>query len=181
MLLPNPLAPSSPAVRHPYSQRGRLRCRPGRRTRPMASRRQKVAGERLLLRQVSGGLQILAPGRDETIPQPPDWQAGYLRAVRDALGGMRPRRPPADPGERMRARRPPDLCGLPRRRRAVARTTAQRGAAGAMTARGAGSSSAPQRPGSARPDRALPRCWGCSARSIATDPGRWPARSQPRS
>ena len=27
---------------------------------------QKVAGERLLLRQVSGGLQILAPGRDET-------------------------------------------------------------------------------------------------------------------
>src|ERR1700737_3478462 len=46
---------------------------------------QKVAGERLLLRQVSGGLQILAPGRDETIPQPPDWEAGYPRAVREAL------------------------------------------------------------------------------------------------
>jgi len=46
---------------------------------------QKVAGERLLLRQVPGGLQILAPGRDETISQPPDWVAGYPRAVRDAL------------------------------------------------------------------------------------------------
>jgi predicted dehydrogenase len=46
---------------------------------------QKVAGERLLLRQVSGGLQILAPGRDETIPQPPDYEAGYPRAVRGAL------------------------------------------------------------------------------------------------
>ena len=46
---------------------------------------QKVAGERLLLRQVPGGLQILAPGRDETIPQPPDWEAGYPRAVREAL------------------------------------------------------------------------------------------------
>ena len=46
---------------------------------------QKVAGERLLLRQVPGGLQILAPGREETIPQPPDWVAGYPRAVREAL------------------------------------------------------------------------------------------------
>ena len=46
---------------------------------------QKVAGERMLLRQVPGGLQILAPGRDETIPQPADWVAGYPRAVREAL------------------------------------------------------------------------------------------------
>jgi predicted dehydrogenase len=46
---------------------------------------QKVAGERMLLRQVSGGLQILAPGRDELIPQPKDWEAGYPRAVREAL------------------------------------------------------------------------------------------------
>ena len=46
---------------------------------------QKVAGERLLLRQVPDGLQILGPGRNETIPQPPDWVAGYPRAVREAL------------------------------------------------------------------------------------------------
>jgi len=46
---------------------------------------QKVAGERLLLRQVPGGLQILGPGRDETIPQPQEWQDGYPRAVREAL------------------------------------------------------------------------------------------------
>jgi hypothetical protein len=46
---------------------------------------QKVAGERLLLRQVPGGLQILGPGRDETIPQPPDWVGGYPRAVSEAL------------------------------------------------------------------------------------------------
>jgi predicted dehydrogenase len=46
---------------------------------------QKVAGERLLLRQAAGGLQILGPGRDETIPQPPEWESGYPRAVREAL------------------------------------------------------------------------------------------------
>src|SRR5262245_39667692 len=46
---------------------------------------QKVAGERLLLRQVPGGLQILAPGREETIPQPADWVAGYPRVVKEAL------------------------------------------------------------------------------------------------
>jgi predicted dehydrogenase len=46
---------------------------------------QKVAGERLLLRQVPGGLQILGPGRDETIPHPRDWVAGYPRAVGEAL------------------------------------------------------------------------------------------------
>jgi hypothetical protein len=36
---------------------------------------QKVAGERLLLRQVPGGLQILASGREETILQPAGWAA----------------------------------------------------------------------------------------------------------
>jgi predicted dehydrogenase len=46
---------------------------------------QKVAGERLLLRQEAGGLQILGPGRDETIPQPPGRVSGYPRAVREAL------------------------------------------------------------------------------------------------
>ena len=46
---------------------------------------QKVAGERLLMRQVQGGLQVLAPGRDEITPQPAGWEAGYPRAVREAL------------------------------------------------------------------------------------------------
>ncbi len=46
---------------------------------------QKVAGESLLLRQVPGGLQLLAPGRDEIIPQPEGWDTGYPRAVREAL------------------------------------------------------------------------------------------------
>jgi predicted dehydrogenase len=46
---------------------------------------QKVAGERLLMRQMPGGLQMLGPGRDEIIPQPAGWEAGYPRAVREAL------------------------------------------------------------------------------------------------
>ena len=46
---------------------------------------QEFSPKPLLLRQVPGGLQILAPGRDETIPQPADWQVGYPRAVREAL------------------------------------------------------------------------------------------------
>jgi predicted dehydrogenase len=61
---------------------------------------QKVAGERMLLRQVSGGLQILAPGREETISQPPDWQDGYPRAVREALEAYgRGDPPPIPPSE----------------------------------------------------------------------------------
>jgi predicted dehydrogenase len=61
---------------------------------------QKVCGERLLLRQVQGGLQILAPGRDETIPQPPGWQDGYPRAVREALEAYgRGDPPPIPPSE----------------------------------------------------------------------------------
>ena len=46
---------------------------------------QKIAGERLLLRQVPGGLQLLGSGRDDFIPQPEGWQAGYPRAIREAL------------------------------------------------------------------------------------------------
>jgi predicted dehydrogenase len=46
---------------------------------------QKVAGERLLLRQATGGLQLTGPGRDEFIPQPAGWQAGYPAAIRQAL------------------------------------------------------------------------------------------------
>src|SRR5690242_2349554 len=46
---------------------------------------QKVAGERLLLRQAPGGLQLIGPGRDEFLPQPDGWQAGYPLAVREAL------------------------------------------------------------------------------------------------
>jgi len=46
---------------------------------------QKVAGERMLLRRVPSGLQVLAPGREEMIPQPAEWQDGYPRAVREAL------------------------------------------------------------------------------------------------
>jgi predicted dehydrogenase len=61
---------------------------------------QKVAGERLLLRQVPGGLQILAPDREETIPQPPGWQDGYPRAVREALEAYgRGDPPPIPPSE----------------------------------------------------------------------------------
>jgi hypothetical protein len=37
------------------------------------------------MRQVPGGLQMLAPGRDEIIPQPAGWEAGYPHAVREAL------------------------------------------------------------------------------------------------
>ena len=44
-----------------------------------------MAGERLLLRQAPGGLQLTGPGRDEFIPQPEAWRAGYPRAVREAL------------------------------------------------------------------------------------------------
>jgi predicted dehydrogenase len=46
---------------------------------------QKVAGERFLLRQVPGGLNLLGPRRDEFIPEPERWRAGYPRAVREAL------------------------------------------------------------------------------------------------
>jgi predicted dehydrogenase len=45
----------------------------------------KVAGERLLLREIPEGLQLLAPDREEIIPQPEGWEAGYPRAVKEAL------------------------------------------------------------------------------------------------
>jgi predicted dehydrogenase len=46
---------------------------------------QKVAGEKALIRAVPEGLQILAPNRDEIIPTPEGWQAGFPRAIREAL------------------------------------------------------------------------------------------------
>lgn len=58
---------------------------------------QKVAGERLLLREAPGGLHILGPGRDETIAQPAGWEAGYPRAVRDALEALGRGDPPPIP------------------------------------------------------------------------------------
>jgi predicted dehydrogenase len=58
---------------------------------------QKVAGEQLLLRQVPGGLQMLGPGRDEIIPQPAGWEAGYPRAVREALEAYGRGAPPPIP------------------------------------------------------------------------------------
>ena len=65
---------------------------------------QKVAGERMLLRRVPGGLQILAPGHEEIIPQPPEWQDGYPRAVREALEAYgRGDPPPIPPSECARA------------------------------------------------------------------------------
>jgi predicted dehydrogenase len=45
----------------------------------------KVAGARLLLREVPAGLQLLAPYREELIPQPEGWEDGYPHAVRQAL------------------------------------------------------------------------------------------------
>ena len=30
-------------------------------------------------------MQVLAPGREEMIPKPPEWQDGYPRVVREAL------------------------------------------------------------------------------------------------
>ena len=77
---------------------------------------QKVAGERLLLRQVPGGLQILGPGRDETIPQPPGLGGGLPARGQGRARSLWPRRSAADPGERMRPGGPPDLRCLPRRR-----------------------------------------------------------------
>jgi predicted dehydrogenase len=58
---------------------------------------QKVAGERMLLRQIPDGLQILAPGREEMIPQPPAWQDGYPRAVSEALAALERGDPPPIP------------------------------------------------------------------------------------
>jgi predicted dehydrogenase len=61
---------------------------------------QKVAGERLLLRQVPSGLQLLGSGRDEFIPQPEGWQSGYPPAVREALEAYgRGDPPPIPPSE----------------------------------------------------------------------------------
>jgi len=58
---------------------------------------QKVAGERLLVRQAAGGLQLAGPGRDEFIPQPEGWQVGYPRAIREALEAYERGDPPPIP------------------------------------------------------------------------------------
>jgi predicted dehydrogenase len=58
---------------------------------------QKVAAERVLLRQVTGGLQLIGPGRDELIPEPDGWQAGYPRAIQEALEACGRGDPPSIP------------------------------------------------------------------------------------
>jgi predicted dehydrogenase len=58
---------------------------------------QKVAGQRLLVRQVPGGLQMLAPRREEIVPQPPGWKAGYRRAIEEALQALGRGEPPPIP------------------------------------------------------------------------------------
>jgi predicted dehydrogenase len=57
----------------------------------------KVAGERLLLREVSAGLQLFGPDRDELIPWPEGWEEGYPRAVREALEAYGRGDPPPTP------------------------------------------------------------------------------------
>ena len=46
---------------------------------------QKVAGEKALVRAVPEGMHILAPNRDEVIPMPEGWRAGFPEAIRQAL------------------------------------------------------------------------------------------------
>jgi predicted dehydrogenase len=60
---------------------------------------QKVAGEKLLLRQTEGGLHILGPGRDEVLREPAGWQSGYPRALREALEAYGRGDPPPIPAE----------------------------------------------------------------------------------
>jgi predicted dehydrogenase len=57
----------------------------------------KVAGERLLLREIPEGLHLLAPDREEIIPQPERWEAGYPRAVKEALEAYGRADPPPIP------------------------------------------------------------------------------------
>jgi predicted dehydrogenase len=58
---------------------------------------QKVAGETALIRAVPEGLHILAPNRDEIIPTPEGWQAGFGAAVRHALEAYGRGEPPPIP------------------------------------------------------------------------------------
>ncbi len=55
---------------------------------------QKVAGEKALLRLVPEGLHILAPERDEIIPIPDGWEAGFQKAIRECLEAVGDGRPP---------------------------------------------------------------------------------------
>ena len=57
----------------------------------------KVAGERLLLSEIPEGLRLFAPDREEIIPQPEGWEAGYPRAVREALEAYGRGEPPPIP------------------------------------------------------------------------------------
>ncbi len=82
---------------------------------------QKVAGERMLLRQVPAGLQILGPGPRRDDPAAAGLGGRLPTRGQGSAGSLRPRRSAADPGERMRPRGPPDLRGLPHRRGAIAR------------------------------------------------------------
>ncbi len=55
---------------------------------------QKVAGEHGLLRQVPEGLWLQAPERDEVIPTPTGWRAGFGEAIRQCLEAVGDGRPP---------------------------------------------------------------------------------------
>ena len=54
----------------------------------------KVAGETAMLREVPGGVQVLAPHRDEFIPTPPDYIDGYPRIIAECLDRVGDGRPP---------------------------------------------------------------------------------------
>jgi predicted dehydrogenase len=57
----------------------------------------KVAGERLLLRETPNGLELLAPDAEKVVLQPGGWEAGYRRAVREALEAYSHGDPPPIP------------------------------------------------------------------------------------
>ena len=54
----------------------------------------KVAGEAAMQREVNGGLQILAPHRNEVIPTPSEYVDGYRRVVIECLDRIEDGRPP---------------------------------------------------------------------------------------
>jgi predicted dehydrogenase len=60
---------------------------------------QKIAGARLLLRAVPGGLHILAPGRDEVIATPEGRAGGYKQWLQEALEAFGRGDPPPIPAE----------------------------------------------------------------------------------
>jgi predicted dehydrogenase len=60
---------------------------------------QKIAGARLLLRAVPGGLHLLAPGRNEVIPTPEGESGGYGQWLREALAAYSRGDPPPIPAD----------------------------------------------------------------------------------